>query len=68
MPVQWVYQAGNNWIPFDPQANASIENIWRSGTAAQVYVASMQGLVLVNGPGLYAQHCYTRIPIARTGS
>ncbi|KAL1928538.1 hypothetical protein VTP01DRAFT_2894 [Rhizomucor pusillus] len=68
MPVQWVYQAGTMWVPFDPQANACIENLWRTGSAANVYVASLRGMVYVNGPALYAQQYSTRIVIARTGS
>lgn len=68
MPFQWVYQAGTMWVPFDDQANLHIENLWRAGAAGNIYVASLRGLVYVNGPGLYAQQCATRIAIARTGS
>ncbi|KAI7851454.1 hypothetical protein BDC45DRAFT_571949 [Circinella umbellata] len=68
MAVQWVYQAGSQWIPFDPQANYSIENLFRTGQSANVYVKSLHGLVYVNGIQLYAQQCATRITIARTGA
>ncbi|KAI7851455.1 hypothetical protein BDC45DRAFT_515818 [Circinella umbellata] len=67
MSFQWVYQAGTVWIPFDQQTNYSIEHLWRRGSSANVYVPSLQGVVYVNGPGLYVQQFSTRIPIARTG-
>ncbi|KAI9254541.1 hypothetical protein BDA99DRAFT_518680 [Phascolomyces articulosus] len=68
MGFQWVYQAGTFWVPFDRQSNFSIEQLWRRGAAGNIYVPSLQGLVYVNGPGLYAQQFSTRIAIARTGS
>lgn len=68
MPVQWVYQAGSMWIPFDPKSNASVEYLWRTGSAGNIFVPSLHGYVYINGQGLYAQQCSIRFPIARTGS
>ena len=68
MAIQWVYQAGTMWVPFDAHANASVENLWRKGQAANIYVASLHAYLYVNGRGLYAQQFSTRIAIARTGS
>ena len=67
MAIQWVYQAGTSWIPFDATSNDSVESIWRRGATESVYVASLQGIIVVNGPGLYARQYNSRITIARTG-
>lgn len=45
MAVQWVYQAGNTWVPFDGQNNRVLEQCWKLYRNGQVIVNRLPAYV-----------------------
>lgn len=47
MSYQWKYQAGHTWVPFDPQSNDAIEQLWLSNRDASLYIPCLRCMAYV---------------------
>ncbi|KAI9492081.1 hypothetical protein BDB00DRAFT_939880 [Zychaea mexicana] len=65
MAPQWVYAAGNCWVPFDYVTNSAIERLWRVGADGNLNVGGY--LAYINTAGLYMLQHNTKRTITRTG-
>ncbi|CDH54462.1 predicted protein [Lichtheimia corymbifera JMRC:FSU:9682] len=65
---RWLYQAGNQWVPFDPTSNVKIEDIWRSNRPYTFYIPCLGGDATIHPSELYMERQGIRIPIIRSGA
>lgn len=66
MAFRWFYLAGSTWVPFDDQANAVVEGLWRANSHGNVYHAGT--VAYVNAVNLYMIQGNVRRTIYRTGA
>ncbi|KAI7877965.1 hypothetical protein K492DRAFT_171295 [Lichtheimia hyalospora FSU 10163] len=65
---RWLYQAGNQWVPFDPKSNLVIEDIWRSNRSHTVYIACLGGDATIHPNQLHMEYQGIHVPIIRSGA
>ncbi|CDH59227.1 predicted protein [Lichtheimia corymbifera JMRC:FSU:9682] len=66
MTFQWVYQAGNTWVPFDGNNNRVLEQFWRSSRNGQVIVNRLPAIVYPRQLQMLVNN-NTWVRIVRTG-
>lgn len=65
MTFQWMYQAGNTWVPFESDANHAIENLWRSYSNGYVQFGNQNAYIHVVNE-LFMILNKSRVAITRT--
>ncbi|KAI7886439.1 hypothetical protein K492DRAFT_190100 [Lichtheimia hyalospora FSU 10163] len=63
----WVYEAGNTWVPFDCNNNRALEQFWRSSRNGRVIVNCLPAYVYPRRLQMFVNNS-TWVRIGRTGA
>ena len=67
MAYLWVYESNKTWVPFDPQSNVILENLYRTGVFTRVFLPYYGRQIFCNPRNNFIIVDTARVTIARTG-